>query len=57
MSKSKAKAPKKAAPKSGLVVKNTPAGTHSKFGPAGSNKNISSSKKGGSANSMPRKTT
>lgn len=56
MSKSKGKSSKKAAPKSGLIMKNTlGSGTHAKSGSAGINKNFSSSKKGGSMNNLPRK--
>lgn len=57
MSKSKAKPAKKAAPKSGLIMKNNPAHSTAKFGSTGVNKNFSSSKKGGSVNNMPRKTS
>ena len=57
MSKSKAKPAKKEAPKSGLIMKNTTNSTQSKFGPSGGSKNFSSSKKGSSVNSLPRKTT
>ncbi|MBE7173199.1 MAG: hypothetical protein INR73_21675 [Williamsia sp.] len=55
MSKSKAKPAKKAAPKSGLIMKNNSTNTPSKFGSSGVNKNFSSSKKGGSMNNLPRK--
>lgn len=55
MSKSKAKSPKKEAPKSGLIMKNTTSGTQSKFNTTGSNK-IPSSRKGGLVNNIPRKT-
>lgn len=55
MSKSKAKPAKKAAPKSGLIMKNNPANSQAKFGSSGVNKNFSSSKKGGSMNNLPRK--
>ena len=55
MSKSKAKPAKKAAPKSGLIMKSNPANSQAKFGSSGVNKNFSSSKKGGSMNNLPRK--
>lgn len=51
--RSKAKAPKKAAP-SGMITKNTGAGSHSKSSTFIASKGISSAKKGNSV-STPRK--
>ena len=56
MSKSKAKSPKKEAPKSGLIMKNSTTGNNSKFGSTGSIKNVSATRKGGIVNNIPRKT-
>ena len=52
----KGKSPaKKAAPLSGMVVKSSSAGTHSKGGSMIPNQSISSSKKGGGMHTTPRK--
>jgi hypothetical protein len=51
----KGKAPKKAAPLSGMVVKNSSGSGHSKGSSIIPNQNVSSSKKGGGMYTTPRK--